>query len=67
LKTLAIWSRSSPSRTQIALFRSWIDHGHDVKWLIQTILTMHAYQMPSVPRPAEAAGGTSSPDPTSVG
>ncbi len=31
----------------------FVDHGYDVKYLIETILTSRAYQMPAVPRTSE--------------
>ncbi len=35
------------------LASDFVDHGYDIKHLLATILTSHAYQMPSVPRTGE--------------
>ena len=37
------------------LASDFVDHGYDVKYLIETILTSRAYQMPAVPRTGESS------------
>ena len=39
------------------LASDFVDHGYDVKYLIETILTSRAYQMPAVPRTGDLPAG----------